>query len=665
MLFRFLLARLYLNLLLDEKNEKRIRNLAQKLKSGSEAYDHAYNETMKRIENQTQFSQDLAKRVLSWVTFSRRPLTTTELQNAVAVEIGETEFDETNITDIEELSSVCSGLIVIQEKSQTVKLVHFTAQNYLERTLASWFPGVHEVITDTCVTYLSFDVFDTPSPIGAYSQAQETNYPFYRYSARELRSHLRQSQGNELLLSAFFKNDTKVSRYMREMFGLSQSQGAFSGLHLAALIGLKHIVEGLLLTGETDVNVCDYLNRTPLIWASVSGNEAIVKLLLSYGANVDCATKDGFTSLFYATEYGHTAIARLLIEAGANVDFCGRDNWTPLLLAARGGGEIRSGLRTLVETGDRGQVIKLLLDAGASVDLANNRQETPLFTAAENGHEEAVRLLLERNADPNSQNLEGITPIFVAARKGYTNIIELLLGIGKEEGDSVSGSINPSPFVNTSSNESKQGLDEDDNSSVAFLQGSGDASLQDEFGRLPLHWAASRGDSDLVEDILRHGCDPNPKDIFGRTPLFAAVSLARVNVAKALLDHPGIEAHSRDRLGVTPLYELYKRKQSHIEGPWGEITELLGDKIGIDVPDLPRAEDDLFKPFGYPQRWLDKKCDVCLDTHGIQNGDTPQCEHCSSVVKKDGTSGWLVTYCQICIQGRKRCPLCDQSLSYG
>lgn len=258
---------------MDEKNEKRIRALAKKFRSGSEAYDHAYNETMKRIENQTEFSQDLAKRVLGWVTFSTRPLTALELQNAVAVEIGEPEFDETNITDIEELSSVCSGLIVIEERSQTIRLVHFTAQNYLERTLTSWFPSVHEVITDSCLTYLSFDVFDSLSSDETDSQAQETNYPFYRYSAQELRTHLRQSLGNELLLSAFFKNDTKVSRCMREMFGLSQSQGAFSGLHLAALLGLEHIMEGFSLADETNHNIRDYLDRTPLIWASVSGNE--------------------------------------------------------------------------------------------------------------------------------------------------------------------------------------------------------------------------------------------------------------------------------------------------------------------------------------------------------------------------------------------------------
>lgn len=158
--YRFLLARLYLNLLLDEKNEKRVRTLGTQLKAGSGAYDHAYDETMKRIEQQSPFSQDLAKRILGWVTFSARPLTAVELQDAIAIEIGEPEFDETNITEIGEMTSVCSGLVVVDENSNIVKLGHFTAQEYLKRKRESWFTDVHEFLTDSCLTYLSFDSFD-------------------------------------------------------------------------------------------------------------------------------------------------------------------------------------------------------------------------------------------------------------------------------------------------------------------------------------------------------------------------------------------------------------------------------------------------------------------------------------------------------------------------
>lgn len=70
------------------------------------------------------------------------------------------EFDETNITDIEEISSVFSGLVVVEGNSNIAKLVNFTAEKYLKLNWTSWLANVHEHLTDTCLTYLSFDVFD-------------------------------------------------------------------------------------------------------------------------------------------------------------------------------------------------------------------------------------------------------------------------------------------------------------------------------------------------------------------------------------------------------------------------------------------------------------------------------------------------------------------------
>lgn len=116
--------------------------------------------------------------------------------------------------------------------------------------------------------------------------------------------------------------------------------------------------------------------------------------------------------------------------------------------------------------------------------------------------------------------------------------------------------------------------------------------FEDEFKRLPLHWAASRGDSALVQSILRAGCNPNSKDIFGRTPFFAAVCMESVRVVKLLLDHPDINAQTEDKLGFTPLQESYKRQRSTPQGgrkteTWGKITNLLRAKIGLHEECLP------------------------------------------------------------------------------
>lgn len=677
----FLLARLYLNLLFDEKNEKRVRALGTQLQSGSGAYDHAYDETMKRIKQQSSFSQDLAKRILGWVTFSARPITAVELQDAIAVEIGQPLFDETNITDIEEMISVYSGLVVIEENSNLTKLVHFTAQEYLKRTRNSWFTGVYHFLTDTCLTYLSFDNFDDSSLTQVDSQVQREGYSFYQYSAHEIGTHLRQSLGGVSLLLAFITDNAKVSRCMREIFGLSGTDCSFTGLHLASVFGLEHIVEESSHT-KCNFNVWDYLGRTPLTWAAGSGNERVVKLLLHRGSNPNSVTKEGFTPLFYASAYGHVTVVRLLIDAGANVKFENKSHETPIFFAAKGGCEVRLGHRLLFKMGDHASVIKLLLDAGADLEQKNDLHVTPLCAAAENGNEKAVQLLLERNARINSnvriQQEITARPLAAAALKGHIKITKLLLESGAD-----------TPFQRRDTNVPpshyalsclpKSVTDEDEISFAAKLKESGIPSFEDEFKRLPLHWAASRGDSALVQRILRAECNPNPKDVFSRTPLFAAVCMESVHVVKLLLDHPDINAQVEDKLGFTPLKESYRRQTSTPQrgnnaGTWGKITNLLRSKVGLHeecLQDIFKDTSHAFRPnrvnilsfarYPQPQVAFYKRCDVCLDMQA-RISDIQECKSCNMITKKNGTPGGSVLYCGSCIQGVKSCPLCGQPL---
>ena len=116
---------------------------------------------MLRIEGQLADQKELAEQVLSWITCAKRPLTTSELQHALAVEVGEPELDTNNIPDIEDMVSVCAGLVTIDEESGIIRLVHYTTQEYFERTQKEWFLNAEAEITTICVTYLSFGVFET------------------------------------------------------------------------------------------------------------------------------------------------------------------------------------------------------------------------------------------------------------------------------------------------------------------------------------------------------------------------------------------------------------------------------------------------------------------------------------------------------------------------
>ncbi|KAF2788639.1 hypothetical protein K505DRAFT_215649, partial [Melanomma pulvis-pyrius CBS 109.77] len=77
----------------DKFTVKIVKSTLGKLSKGSAALNDAYKDAIQRIEGQSSEYYKLAKTVLSWITYAKRPLTTTEMCCALAVEPDETELD--------------------------------------------------------------------------------------------------------------------------------------------------------------------------------------------------------------------------------------------------------------------------------------------------------------------------------------------------------------------------------------------------------------------------------------------------------------------------------------------------------------------------------------------------------------------------------------------
>jgi hypothetical protein len=352
---------------------------------------------MERIEGQKTGFRDLAKRVLSWITCAKRRLTTSELRYALAVEIGKSELDEDNLPEVEDMVSVCAGLAIIDEESDVIRLVHYTTQEYFERTWISWFPDAHRDIAIICVTYLSFTTFQTgfcltDEDFGARLQLN----PLYDYTARNWGYHVQAASiEKEQLILDLLKSGAKVSAASQAMMAsgryLDYSQRVpkqMTAVHLAAYFGLSETMIALLGNGHY-LGSKDTYGRTPLSWAAGNGHEAVVKLLLEVeGVDPDSKdTESGQTPLSWAAGNGHEAVVKLLLDTDG-VDPDSKDtasDRTPLSWAAEKGREA---------------VVKLLLDTDGvdpdSKDTSYGR--TPLSWAARNGHEAVAKLLQSRGA---------------------------------------------------------------------------------------------------------------------------------------------------------------------------------------------------------------------------------------------------------------------------
>ena len=121
----FLLARLHMDLLADIPTKRDVRKALHNLPNGT---DNTYMEAWCRIIGQKTQQAHIGKQILSWVVYTFRPLKVKEMQYALAIEPGDEELDCEGLLSVPDLTSFCAGLVVIDEKSNMITLVHPTTQ---------------------------------------------------------------------------------------------------------------------------------------------------------------------------------------------------------------------------------------------------------------------------------------------------------------------------------------------------------------------------------------------------------------------------------------------------------------------------------------------------------------------------------------------------------
>ncbi|CAI7596968.1 unnamed protein product [Penicillium viridicatum] len=500
----FLLAQLYFESLIGRRSAKSTRTALKELSKGFNdyAYDRAYDNAMSRIKGQIGEQTDLAMQTLSWLTCARRPLTSLELQHALAIEEGESTIDEENLPEVEDVLAVCSGLVTIEKESGIIRLVHYTTQEYLERKKDLLFPGAENVISRLCVTYLLFDTFG--SGICESDEAFEErlqSYPFYSYVVWHWDHHVKLTETLHPGVIDFLKNQTKVDaseqviHVRRHSIPKNWSQSfprQRAGLHIAAYRGIEEAVS-YFLQHRYPVDICYNGGWTALGHAISGGHLGITKLLLSYGADPNGTSQD--TPLSSAAQYGREAITRLLLEWGADVDT--RCGWHgSALVAACDEGQLK--------------ISEILLNSKANINFESELCGSPLEAAANAGHWKLVTFLLEKGADPNSQG-DGIdTALQSAAFQGQEDIVQLLL--------------NHHADVNRQAGRHGNAL----------------------------RAASMNGNQKIVQMLLDSGANINAENDVG-TALIAAVANGQCHMAKMLLDN-GADIHGRGRLHGTALH---------------------------------------------------------------------------------------------------------------
>ncbi|KAE8422520.1 hypothetical protein BDV36DRAFT_310885 [Aspergillus pseudocaelatus] len=286
---------------------------------------------MTRIQKQTINLKDLAMRTLGWIICSERPLTTSELQHALAVQQGAKALDEDAIPEVDMLLEVCSGLVAVDEKSGVFRLVHFTTQQYFQRKWNVWFPNAHSDIATVCLTYLSLDTFrDNTSDSEEGLLEREVKRPLFEYAAKSWIHHARlHTLENPLPLqlltdpSCLSSADSYITPQCLCDDVCFSPPNNLSGLHLAAYLGFTNSAKQLIQVGIQ----CD----APLSWAAENGHQDVAKPLLDRGAKHDSQdARYHRTALHWASLNGHAHFVELLLKHGANPHLSDYNGQSPL-----------------------------------------------------------------------------------------------------------------------------------------------------------------------------------------------------------------------------------------------------------------------------------------------------------------------------------------------
>ncbi|KAL8778704.1 MAG: hypothetical protein Q9213_007291 [Squamulea squamosa] len=389
----FLPAKLYIDSVGNKTSPGAVR---RSLGSLPDDLTDIYTAALARIGDQSEEHRSLAHRILEWVTFAKQPLSLRSLQYALAIESGQTEFDEELMPDKEIMFNVCAGLIVHDTQSDVVRLVHHTAQEHF--VAKNRFPDAHSNITKTCLTYLSYEALQSDGP-----DKRELNikdHPLLPYVSFFWGVHAVASPEAmaEDEVIKFLASDPRVhlgreEDYIMYLDGLSTVFiGSVPGFSTAAFFGLL----GTMLRLKPDVHEVDEISFRgwSVLHLSVHNRQTgVVEQLLKWGATVDCWDRHKEnTPLFLAIKQNDCRMMESLLLHGADPNLQNKLGESPLIVAV-----FFADTRTM----------RKLLGVAVELNAQENTGKTALHWSVLLQNIEHLVLLLEHGASPEIMDYNG------------------------------------------------------------------------------------------------------------------------------------------------------------------------------------------------------------------------------------------------------------------
>ena len=510
------------------------------LKSLPESLSNAYEKMLMRIPTN---SREWARKTLCWVLYALRPLSTSELETALAVDEGmdsmESVEDNTSC-DIEDDLNLTFGSLIKIERN-TVHITHRSARDFfLERKHdpGAWYAldanWGNQCIGDSCIAYLKLCDLEPGSETsfslpqvrrrGGKKQPQIDleRFPLLDYSVRSWPEHIRRLDVDVPLLSGilatFLQNDLHRQKWEQLYWILQQSRRTKlldSPLHICAMVGNMNLLHHLLEQDGTNVTAETEDGETALHIAASYGTKDVLDYFLDGRVVVTALTKERETALHSSIRMGQSILAQTILEKEkeTTVDtILDRKGWRALHLAAL------KGFSPLVNR---------LIARIAEVDFQDVQKRTPLHLAAFNGHLDVVKSLINARANVQLRDSNGCSALYKAVQRQQREIVAVLIENGADP--STGDSKQWTPLHEAASHCDVTTF------SILLKSYQKMVDLQDVNKRTPLQIACMEGASDVVDILLQRNANPLHQDTNGMDALDLAADNQHESIVDSLL----------------------------------------------------------------------------------------------------------------------------------
>ncbi len=208
--------------------------------------------------------------------------------------------------------------------------------------------------------------------------------------------------------------------------------------------------------------------------------------------------------------------------------------------------ELTKSIYYAASTGDIEQV-KVHISKGTDVNEKTTTGDTALHYAARHNHNDVAELLIKKGADVNAKNKNGDTPAHIALREHMREhdkpfLVMEMLDLLIAKGANLS-------CIQLSAYQGELAKVR------SFVEQGTDVDARDSDGATALHYAALRGNQDVVEFLVGRGADVNAKDkVYGFIPLHYVdgIHADGIHVVELFIAK-GANVNAKDRWGWTPL----------------------------------------------------------------------------------------------------------------